>query len=46
MDMKTFKALIYTGSKWEDKKLTLERVGELIAFDNIKDAENCILDIK
>lgn len=42
MNMKTLKAIVYSGLVWEDKKLTLDAVGEMIGFEDIEKVSEAI----
>lgn len=42
MNMKVLKAIVYAGLIHEDKKLTLEAVGEMIAFEDIEKVSEAI----
>lgn len=42
MDFKTLKILVYAGLRWEDKKLTVDAVGDMIGFEDIQPVSEAI----
>lgn len=40
--MKTLKILVYAGLKFEDKKIKLDEVGDMIGFEDIERVSNAI----
>lgn len=44
MNMKMLKALVFAGLVHEDKKLTLEAVGDMIGFEDLEAVSNAIGD--
>lgn len=42
MNMKTLKAIVFAGLKHEDKSLTLEKVGDMIGFEDIQKVSEAI----
>lgn len=42
MNMKTLKAIVFAGLKHEDKSITLEEVGDIIGFEDVRKVSEAI----
>lgn len=42
LNMKALKVLLYAGLVWEDKKLTLDQVGDMVGFEDMEKVSEAI----
>ncbi|WMU08031.1 hypothetical protein vBCtySFA67_00013 [Clostridium phage vB_CtyS-FA67] len=42
LSLEFLRAFLYAGLKWEDKKLTVEKVGDMIDFDNLSEVSEVL----